>query len=130
MWVILLDSVANLKLRRLFLIFSVLWTSTHLQHRAMLWNIYLVRQLAAVTNKAMDYLENNRPIPLSSLDNIAQNIETIACLRGDSNIYELTRPEGLVEYQKEMYAIEDALRSRLFGLGYKYPPPRSLSEFV
>ena len=92
--------------------------------------INLVRQLAAVTNRAMDYLESNRPIPLASLDNIAQNVETIAGLRGDSSIYELTRPEGLAEYQKEMHAIEDALRSRLIGLGYKYPSPRSLSEFA
>jgi len=90
--------------------------------------IKLVRQLGAITNKAMDYLENNSSIQLSSLDRIAQNVETIACLRGDSGIYENTRPEGLVEFQKEMYAIEDQLRARLIKLGYKYPSHRSLSE--
>lgn len=85
--------------------------------------INLVRQLAAITNRAMDYLEANRPIPLSSLDRIAQNVETIACLRGDSGIYQETRPDGLIDYQKEMYAIEDQLRSRLIDLGYEYPAP-------
>jgi len=92
--------------------------------------ITLVRQLAGITNKAMDYLEDHRPIALASLDRIAQNVETVASLRGDSGIYEKTRPEGLVEYQEEMYAIEDQLRARLISLGYKYPTPRSLSETV
>jgi hypothetical protein len=87
--------------------------------------IKLVRQLASITNKAMDYLESSSSIQLSSLDRIAQNVETIACLRGDSGIYENTRPVGLIEFQKEMYAIEDQLRARLLGLGYQYPPPRS-----
>lgn len=92
--------------------------------------IKLVRQLAAITNKAMDYLESSRPIQLASLDRIAHNVETIACLRGDSGIYRNTRPDGLTEYQKDMYAIEDQLRARLVKLGYIYPPPRSLSETV
>jgi hypothetical protein len=90
--------------------------------------IKLVRQLAAITNKAMEYLESNSPIQLSSLDRIAQNVETVACLRGDSEIYQDTRPNGLIEYQKEMYAIEDQLRARLINLGYKYAAPRSLDS--
>lgn len=92
--------------------------------------ILLVRQLAAVTNRAIDYLENHRPIQLASLDKIAHNVETVACLRGDSGIYQEARPEGLDAFQKEMYAIEDQLRTRLLGLGYKYPAPRPLSEVV
>lgn len=92
--------------------------------------ITLFRQLAAITNKAMDYLENNKPIQVASLERIAQNVETLASLRGDSSIYNATRPEGLVEHQKEMYAIEDQLRNRLINLGYKHPAPRSLSETV
>lgn len=76
----------------------------------------------------MDSLASKQQIQLSSLDRVSQNVETIACLRGDSDIYETTRPEGLVEYQKEMYSIEDKLRTRLLSLGYKYPPPRPLSE--
>jgi hypothetical protein len=90
--------------------------------------IKIVRQLAAITNTAMDYLEKNSPIMLSSLDRIAQNVETVACLRGDSGIYQDTRPDGLAEYQKEMYAIEDLLRARLISLGYKYSIPPPLSE--
>ena len=31
------------------------------------------------------------------------------------------RPDGLMEYQKEMYTIEDQLRARSVDLGYKYP---------
>lgn len=92
--------------------------------------ITLLSQLAAITNKAMDYLESNRPIELVSLERIAQNVETIASLRGDSGIYDSTRPEGLIEYQREMYDIEYQLRARLISLGYKYPPPRPLNETV
>lgn len=92
--------------------------------------IVLVRQLAAITYDAIEYLENNRPIALASLDRIAQNVETIACLRGDSGIYYGTRPEGISAYQGEMYAIEDGLRKRLLRLGYTYPAPRPLSEIV
>jgi len=82
--------------------------------------IELVRQLAAITDKAMDYVEKSTYIEPKSLDRIAQNVETIASLRGDSGIYDSTRPEGLSEYQKEMYGIEDTLRARLISLGYKY----------
>ena len=92
--------------------------------------IRLVRQLAAITDKAMDEIRSNDVIQLASLDRIAQNLETIACLRGDSGIYQSTRPEGLSEYQTEMYKIEDYLRARLVGLGYKYPTPRSLSDTI
>jgi len=92
--------------------------------------ITLVRQIAAIANKAMDTLEGSQPIHVSSLDRIAQNVETVASLRGDSGIYRTTRPEGLAEYQSEMYRIEDQLRSRLLSLGYKYPPPRALSEMT
>lgn len=92
--------------------------------------IKLVRQLAAIANRAMDYIEGSKPILLTSLDRIAQNVETISSLRGASRIYQNTRPEGLAEYQKEMYAIESQLRERLLDLGYKYPAPRSLSDTV
>lgn len=92
--------------------------------------IQLVRQLSAIASRAMDYIESNGPIQLTSLDRIAHNVETISSLRGDSGIYQETRPEGLVEYQKEMHVIEDQLRARLISLGYRYPAPRSLSETV
>lgn len=90
--------------------------------------ILLVRQLAGITNQAMDYLEQKRPIKASSLDRIAQNVETIASLRGDSGIYETTRPQNLSIYQNEMYAIENKLRDRLISLGYTYPEPKPLSQ--
>jgi hypothetical protein len=92
--------------------------------------ITLFRQLAGITNMAMDYVEHSRPIYLDSLDRIAQNIETLAGLRGDSSIYDNSRPQGLTDYQKEMYAIENQLRTRLLALGYTYPPRRSASETV
>lgn len=88
------------------------------------------RQLAEIINSAIDNIQSQPQIQKSSLDRIAQNVETIACLRGDSGLYENTRPEGLVEFQKEMYLIEDYLRYRLLSLGYVYPTPRSISETV
>ncbi|MDB5185169.1 MAG: hypothetical protein JWN38_977 [Candidatus Saccharibacteria bacterium] len=86
------------------------------------------RQLAAITAAAMDFVERTPPITLSALDRIAQNVETLASLRGDSGIYDTTRPPGLTSYQSELYATENVLRARLLGLGYSYPPPRALSE--
>jgi len=88
----------------------------------------LFRQLAAITDNAMDFISNNPSIQLSSLDRIAQNVETIASLRGDSGIYHGSRTQGLNEYQSEMYRTEDQLRARLLSLGYQYPTPRPLSQ--
>ncbi|MEO8863130.1 MAG: hypothetical protein ABI354_02295 [Candidatus Saccharimonadales bacterium] len=84
------------------------------------------RQLAAITNTALDYIENNagrtsEQDKNKSLGRVAESVETISSLRGDSGVYYDSRPDGLIEYQKEMYAIEDYLRERLVGLGYKYP---------
>mgnify|MGYP003336707789 CR=1 FL=1 len=94
----------------------------------------LVKQLAVITDKAMDSIERDSAlsaVSLASLDRIAHNVETIACLRGDSGIYDGTRPHDLTsEHQHEMYAIEERLRGRLLALGYTYPAPRSLSETV
>lgn len=92
--------------------------------------IILVRQLAGITDAAMDYVAAHPPTALVSLDRIAQNVETIASLRGDSGIYETTRPQDLATYQSEMYRLEDQLRSRLLSLGYTYPTPRSISETI
>ncbi len=88
------------------------------------------RHLAAIADSAMDYLETHKPIHLESLDRIAQNVETLAGLRGDSSIYEKARPQGLDEYQSEMYQIEDTLRKRLVNLGYVYPAARPLDEII
>ncbi len=79
------------------------------------------RQLAAISENAMDYVASNLPAEPKSLERLAESVETIAGLRGDSGIYQGSRPDGLVEYQKEMYATENYLRERLLGLGYKYP---------
>lgn len=87
-------------------------------------------QLAAIAGDAMDWIEAHPPVTRGSLDRISQNVETLASMRGDSGIYQNSRPEGLMVYQKEMYRIENSLRDRLVGLGYEYPAPRPLSETV
>jgi hypothetical protein len=84
------------------------------------------RQLAAITSSALDYVENkvdwvSEEDKNKTMARIAESVETISLLRGDSGAYIDSRPSGLAEYQKEMYAIEDYLRGRLLGLGYKYP---------
>jgi len=86
------------------------------------------RKLAALTDSALNYVENkvdwvSERDKNKSLARIAESVETIASLRGDSGVFYSSRPEGLTEYQKEMYAIEDQLRARLLSLGYKYPNP-------
>lgn len=55
-----------------------------------------------------------------ALQNIASGVQTIANLRGD-NGWDAIRPEGLVEYQKEMYRLENELRAQLEAAGYTYP---------
>jgi len=84
------------------------------------------RQLAAITSTALSYVENkadwvSEEDKNKSLARIAETVETISSLRGDTGAYYESRPNGLVEYQKEMYAVEDYLRGRLLELGYKYP---------
>jgi hypothetical protein len=56
-----------------------------------------------------------------SLQRLAEAVETVACLRGDSGLFERGRPDNLSLYQKEMYQTEDMLRARLLQLGYSYP---------
>ena len=87
------------------------------------------RKLAALTNSALDYIENkvdwiSVQDKNKSLARVAESVETIASLRGDTGAYDDARPEGLIAYQKEMYAVEDQLRDRLLTLGYKYPSPQ------
>jgi len=84
------------------------------------------RALAALTNSAMDYVENKTDYVSEedrnkTLGRIAESVETISSLRGDNGAYYDARPDGLMEYQKEMYTIEDQLRARSVDLGYKYP---------
>lgn len=84
------------------------------------------RKLAALTDSAMDYAENkddwvSEQDKSKTLARLAESVETLSSLRGDTHAYYDSRPEGLLEYQKEMYAIEDQLRARLVGLGYKHP---------
>lgn len=93
--------------------------------------ILCFRKLAAITSEAMDYVEANKPIHLASLDRIAQNVETLSCLRGDSGIYRSSRPQGLSNlYQTEMYETEYSLKERLKSIGYNFPPQRSLGEVI
>ena len=75
----------------------------------------LFRQLATVASGAMDYLENAEPMSDETWDRVAHSIETIAGLRGDSRIFDTTRPRELLghpEYQDEMYARERQLWQR------------------
>jgi hypothetical protein len=84
-----------------------------------------VRTLAALIYKAQDEVEKTEFVSddekSRALQRLADSVETIACLRGDSGIFYSGRPTNLVEYQEEMYQIEDTLRSRLISLGYTYP---------
>ncbi len=84
------------------------------------------RKLAAITDAALDYVENkvdwvSEQDKNKSLARIAESVETIASLRGDSGVFYDSRPKDLIEYQKEMYATEDQLHARLLSLGYKHP---------
>jgi hypothetical protein len=84
------------------------------------------RSLAALTSAALDYTQNKTDWVSDddrkmTLGRLAESVETLSSLRGDHGAYYDARPEGLMEYQKEMYAIEDQLRARLIGLGYTYP---------
>lgn len=86
----------------------------------------LVRQLGAIASDAMDYVEAHPSVSAQdramSLTRIADVVETIGALRGDTLIFENARAEGLESFQKEMYRIEDATRYRLVEkLGYRYP---------
>lgn len=86
--------------------------------------INFMRTFAALTEAALNYVENkndwvSKEDREKSLATIAENVGTIASFRGDHAAYYQARPEGLIEFQKEMYSIEDSLRNRLFELGYK-----------
>lgn len=86
------------------------------------------RKLAALTDSALNHAEHRGDWTSAidkhnSLSRIAESVETLASLRGDSGEFYDARPDGLVAYQKEMYATEAYLRSRLVSLGYKYPSP-------
>ncbi len=87
--------------------------------------ISVVRTLSSMIDASLDNMarkqftsENEK---LKELARAAEVVETISSLRGDSGLFRDMRPDGLIEYQKEMYAIEDAVRAKLVGLGYKYP---------
>lgn len=84
------------------------------------------RKLAALTGKAMDVAKQRTDWvsdedKQKTLGRLAEAVETLSSLRGDSAIYSTLRPEGLTLYQKEMYSTEDALRNQLLELGYQYP---------
>lgn len=89
--------------------------------------ITCVRQLGVIISKAMDEFQKEAQNYTQDrhrqdvLKRFADGVETIACLRGDSGLFQTTRPEGLMEFQNEMYDIEYALRDRLLSLGYTYP---------
>ena len=86
--------------------------------------INCVRSLAALLHKAMDETESTQFVSENdrtrALQRLAEGVETVACLRGDSGVFSAGRPADLIEYQREMYQIEDDLRSRLLSLGYVY----------
>lgn len=87
--------------------------------------INLVRMLGAMIEYSLAELQNKEFVSeedrFSTLARVAEVVETISSLRGDSSLFDNLRPSGLIEYQKEMYAIEDSARAKLVSLGYKYP---------
>lgn len=88
--------------------------------------ITFFRTVAGVVNAAADQLEgvddHERQLAINRL---AEGVEFLASLRGDSGIFYSTRPEGLALHQKEMYETEDNLRNRLIDLGYTPTRPHS-----
>lgn len=84
-----------------------------------------MRVLAAIIYEAMNETERTQFVSAAdkakSLQRLADGVETIACLRGDSGIFYSARPHNLAEHQQEMYEIENTLRTRLVSLGYTYP---------
>ncbi len=87
--------------------------------------IQCFRMLAALIYTAMDEVEKTRDSSeedkARQLQRVADGVETIACLRGDSGLFYAARPRNLTLYQNEMYQIENLLRTRLVALGYSYP---------
>lgn len=86
--------------------------------------MHAFRATAALINKAMAAAEDTEFVSdtdkSKSLQRIAEGVETIACLRGDSGLFDQGRPNNLIAYQKEMYHIENMLRARLLKFGYTY----------
>lgn len=84
--------------------------------------ITLFRNVAGIVDSALNNLRaSGETGHMSGIDRAAEGVEFIASLRGDSGIFQDTRPEGLVEFQREMSATEDYLRGKLLELGYTYP---------
>lgn len=81
------------------------------------------RSLAALTDQALGYLENNQGVSSedheSSVAAVAHMVETLALMRGERGVLlEKVRPSlAETDYQSEMYKIEDYLRYRLSQLG-------------
>ena len=83
--------------------------------------IALFRGVAAIVDTALNHVAtDNAADKLHLLDRVAEGVEFVASLRGDSGAFESTRPSGLSEYQQEMYATENQLRDKLIAQGYKY----------
>lgn len=87
--------------------------------------IFVVRTLGSMIDVSLNEMASKQFMSenekTKELARAAEVVETISSLRGDSGLFRDMRPDGLIEYQKEMYAIEDAVRAKLVGLGYKYP---------
>ncbi len=87
--------------------------------------INIVRALGAIAETALNHFIPEEAVSdaerSKSLARIAEMVEVISSLRGDSGIFDNTRPEGLIKYQKEMYTIEDNVRQQLIAKGYQYP---------
>lgn len=82
------------------------------------------RQIAAMVERAMDHVEKHEygspEERLRALNNLAEGVEILASLRGDSGLFGNTRPPGLEKFQIGMYKIENQLRQRLRGMGYTF----------
>lgn len=85
-----------------------------------------VRHLATITNVAMDEVENKKYTRdeigqyQSAIERLSDSVKAIANLRGDTDLFAGSRPEGLQKYQKEMYQIESNLWARLAKLQYQF----------
>ncbi len=82
-----------------------------------------IRSLSAITAKAIQQTRNKQFVSETEQAEVMQGllsaVQTVAELRGDTTLFEASRPPDLIQFQKEMYYLEDTLRTQLAALRYE-----------